>query len=104
VNCVRRAKIPIGRPDYKSCPEYEQLKLLLHSGKSATMLPSITASSSGHWNQDTNPDQHIAAKRLNDRHAFRYRGPRVSERFANRPIRQAPQKLLQQRQAFVNFL
>ena len=25
---------------------------MLHSGKSATMLPSIAASSSGHWNQD----------------------------------------------------
>ena len=33
---------------HKSCPEYEQLKLLLHNGKSATMLPSITASSNGH--------------------------------------------------------
>ena len=28
------------------------MKDLLQSGKSATMLPSITASSSGHWNHD----------------------------------------------------
>src|SRR6202050_4511480 len=32
----------------RSCPEYEQLKDLLHSGKSATMLFSIAASNSGH--------------------------------------------------------
>ena len=32
----------------RSCPEYEQLNDLLQSGKSATMLPSIAASSSGH--------------------------------------------------------
>ena len=30
----------------------EQLKDLLQIGKSATMLPSIAASKSGHWNQD----------------------------------------------------
>src|SRR5204863_5002500 len=39
-------------PHQRSCPEYEQLNDLLQSGKSATMLPSIAASSSGHWNQD----------------------------------------------------
>ena len=32
----------------RSCPEYEQLNDLLQSGKSATMLPSMAASSSGH--------------------------------------------------------
>src|SRR5262249_51948277 len=40
------------RSPYRSCPEYEQLNDLLQSGKSATMLPSITASNSGHWNQE----------------------------------------------------
>src|SRR5581483_11822612 len=37
---------------YKSCPAYEQLNDLLQSGKSATMLPSMAASSSGHWNHE----------------------------------------------------
>src|SRR6478735_485570 len=36
----------------RSCPEYEQLNDLLQSGKSATMLFSIAASNSGHWNHD----------------------------------------------------
>jgi hypothetical protein len=36
------------RAHQRSCPEYEQLKDLLQSGKSATMLFSIAASSSGH--------------------------------------------------------
>ena len=57
---------------------------MLQSGKSATMLPSITASSSGHWNQDgsrrwqrsirpfaqAQPDQDVAAEALDERHAF----------------------------------
>ena len=58
---------------------------MLQSGKSATMLPSIAASSSGHWNQDgsrgwqrsigsvrtqAHPDEDIAAKALDQRHAF----------------------------------
>src|SRR5262249_13023838 len=37
---------------HRSCPEYEQLNDLLQRGRWATMLPPITASSSGHWNQD----------------------------------------------------
>src|SRR5215211_2223406 len=37
---------------HTSCPEYEQLKDLLHSGKSATILPLMAASSSGHWNTE----------------------------------------------------
>src|SRR5512134_1913617 len=36
----------------RSWPEYEQLNDLLQSGKSATMLPSMAASSSGHWNHE----------------------------------------------------
>ena len=32
----------------KSCPEYEQLNDLLQSGKSATILPSMAVSRSGH--------------------------------------------------------
>jgi hypothetical protein len=36
----------------RSWPEYEQLNDLLQSGKSATILFSMAASSSGHWNQD----------------------------------------------------
>ncbi len=76
---------------YKSCPEYEQLKDLLHSGKSATMLPSIAASRSGHWKpggiahvaacdpaagRDAQPYQDVAAERFHHRHAFARRlGP-----------------------------
>src|SRR5262245_46517268 len=41
-----------GLRSYRSWPEYEQLNDLLQSGKSATMLPSTAASSSGHWNHD----------------------------------------------------
>ena len=37
---------------YRSCPEDEQLKDLLHSGKLATMLFLIAASNSGPWNHD----------------------------------------------------
>ena len=70
---------------HRSWPEYEQLKDLLQRGKSATMLPSITASSSGHWNHEgsrkwqrstlpscakLDPCQNIAAKALNQRDAF----------------------------------
>src|SRR5262249_43145292 len=36
----------------RSCPEYEQLKDLLQSGKSATILPSMAVSRRGHWNHD----------------------------------------------------
>ena len=57
---------------------------LLQSGKSATMLPSIAASSSGHWNHDgsrrwqrstrpsvePHPGQHIAAEALDEAEAF----------------------------------
>ena len=102
---------------HRSCPEYEQLKLLLHSGKSATMLPSIAASSSGHWNQDASrrwqrstlaardaqPHQHVAAERLDQRHALA--GPRgVFHERTRLAGGQPVQQLLDQRQALLDLL
>ena len=84
---------------HRSCPEYEQLNDLLQSGKSATMLPSIAASSSGHWNHDASrrwqrsmrpaavdpqPHQHVAAERFGQRHALA-RAARRRSRCGRRP-------------------
>ena len=37
---------------YRSCPEYDPLTDLLHTGKSGTMLSWISSSSAGHVVQD----------------------------------------------------
>ena len=82
------------------------------------MLPSIAASSSGHWNHDASrrwqrsmrpagvdpqPDQHVAAERLDQRHAFaRRRSARSRPRTS--PCRQPVQHLFDQRQALLDLL
>ena len=88
---------------------------MLQSGKSATILPSIAASSSGHWNQDGSrrwqratrpssvkpqPDQDIAAEAFDQRQPFARCTGWLREDIA---LRQAGEDLLDQRQALLDF-
>ena len=89
---------------------------MLHKGKSATMLPSTAVSSSGHWNQDgsrgwqrrmravggeVQPDQHVAAKALDQAHAL---AARTSSTGASTgALGQAGQDLLDQAQALLDL-
>src|SRR5271166_77364 len=78
-----------GLQHYRSCPEYEQLNDLLHKGKSATMLPSIAASSSGHWNQEASRRWHRATEPSSDRRTCANTSPRKASTSAD-PSRWPP--------------
>ena len=81
------------------------------------MLPSITASSSGHWNQDgsrrwqratplaveAHPDQHVAAEAFDQRQAFARLAGAALIVAPDRAVRQPPQDLLDQRQALLDL-
>ena len=91
---------------------------MLQSGKSATMLPSIAASSSGHWNQDGSrrwqrairavgvepqPDQHVAAEAFDQRHALAGRARRPAASARSGAAGQPVEDLLDQRQALLDL-
>ena len=92
---------------------------MLHSGKSATMLPSMAASSSGHWNQDgsrrwhladlaaaveTQPDKDVTAKALDEGRPFA--GAAGDERIracSDRPFRQGFEQLANEAHRLLDF-
>ena len=93
---------------------------MLQSGKSATMLPSIAASSSGHWNQEgsrrwhratrpaavePHPGEDVAAEAFDERHALRLRalGPAPSTATRTLARRQAFENLLDHAEALLDL-
>ena len=92
---------------------------MLHSGKSATILPSIAASSSGHWNHDASRrwqraivppsvephmGEDVAAERLDEREALDRPLPAPGSAARSGPAGQARQHRFDQLEALADLL